>query len=100
MNKYEENYGQELKKYESLGIKEGDILFEEEFDYINIIAQIEQNFIVTIIVKFDAKIQDHAFVWEGNTSQRCTFIIGKIELNCNNYSNVERKERRDQNYSY
>lgn len=70
MNNFDGKFCKEIKMYESLGIREGDILYEEDFNYINVKAEIGEKFYVTIIVTFDAKIKDHTFVWEGNASGR------------------------------
>jgi len=92
IQKYREYYGKEIELYKSLGIKEGNNIYNEDFDYINVQAQIGEKFYVTIIVTFDAKIKEHTFVWEGNASGRCVFPLGKVDLNCNKDNYVERKD--------
>lgn len=92
MNNFDEKFCKEIKMNESLGIREGDILYEEDFNYINVKAKIGEKFFVTIIVTFDAKIKDHTFVWEGNASGRCIFPLGKVELNYKENNNVEKRE--------
>lgn len=92
MNNFEEKFDKEIQMYESLGIKEGDILYNEDFDYINVKAKVEDQFYVTIIVTFDAKIQEHTFVWEGNASGRCVFPLGKVDLNYKEENHVEKRE--------
>ena len=92
MNNFEEKFDKELQIYESLGIKEGDIIYNKDFEYINVKAQIGDKFYVTIIVRFEPKIQNHSFEWEGNASGRCVFPLGKVDLNYKEMNHVEKKE--------
>jgi len=78
--------------YESLGLYEGGLLYNEDFEYINVKAEIGQQFYVTIIVTFDAKIKETTFVWEGNASGRCVFPLGKVDLNYKEENRVEKRE--------
>ena len=83
INEYEEKFGKEIKLYESLGIKEGVVLFEKEFEYIKVKAEIGPEYCVNISVIFLInKYQDISFVFVGNISQSHDFIIGKVDLNC------------------
>ena len=92
LNKYDEKFCKEIKMYESLGLYEGGLLYNEDFEYINVKAEIGQQFYVTIIVTFDAKIKETTFVWEGNASGRCVFPLGKVDLNYKEENRVENRE--------
>lgn len=62
--------------YESLGLYEGGLLYNEDFEYINVKAEIGQQFYVTIIVLLmlrskkllsfgkEMQVEDVYFLWE------------------------------------
>ena len=89
VNDYEDIFETKPKLYESLGIKEGMELFNKDFDYINVRAQVCEKYTIAIIVSFIASIKEHTFVWVGNTSKRTVFPIGKVDVSCNKPSYVE-----------